>query len=84
MANEYQRVAMRPNDYQKLKLLAALANLSRATNDKLPLADFLGGMLDVEWRKARERGLVSDEMVRLDDAVESFREPVYGELTEGA
>lgn len=87
MANEWQRIAIRPNDYQKLKLLTALANLGRAAHDKLPLADYVGEVVDGVWKRAQASGLVSDAMLELENAVENFStaaEPVYSELEQEA
>jgi hypothetical protein len=86
MANEWQRIAIRPNDYQKLKVLTALANLSRAANDKLPLADFVGEVVESAWKRAKSSGLVSDAMLALESSVDAFPqgEAVYSPLEQEA
>lgn len=87
MANEWQRIAIRPNDYQKLKVLTALSNINRGKEDQLPMADYFGDVLDEAWKRAKANGWVSDAMLTLDEAVETFStdpEPVYEELEAGA
>jgi hypothetical protein len=88
MANEWRRIAVKQTDGQRADILLAIANVSRAVNDKLPLYEFMGDLIDREWRAAKVSGLVSDAMLGLEDAVESFAvaasEPVYADLDEGA
>ena len=84
MANEWRRIAVKQTDGQRVDILVALANVSRAVNDKLPLYEFMGALIEREWKAAQARGLVSDAMLGLEDAVASFAEPVYSDLDTGA
>jgi len=84
MANEWQRIAIRPNDYQKLKVLTAIANMGRGKEDQLPMADYFGDVVNAAWKLAKSRGMVSDAMLALEEAVETFSEPVYEEMEAGA
>jgi hypothetical protein len=82
--SEWRRIAVKPLTGKKADILAALANVSRAENDKLPLYEFLGQLVDAEWNKAIARGLVSNAMVGLEEAVALSAEPVYVRAEEGA
>jgi hypothetical protein len=87
MANEWRRIAVKQADGQRADILVALANVNRVVNDKLPLYEFMGGLIAREWEHAKANGLVSDAMLRLEDAVETFTtvaDPFYGELDAGA
>jgi len=87
MANEWRRIAMKQIDGQRADILVALANVNRAANDKLPLYEFMGQLIEREWQNAKTRGLVSDAMIGLNEAVETFvagNDVVYGDLETGA
>jgi len=73
---EWRRVALKMAHGKKLDILVALANVNRAENDKLPLYELAGGLIDAAWQQAKARGLVSDAMVALDDAVAQGGKPV--------
>jgi hypothetical protein len=51
------------------------------------LADYVGDLIDRDWKRARSSGMVSDAMLGLESAVENFLsepEPVYSEMEAGA
>jgi|GEM_PF-4816608 len=88
MAKEWQRIAIRPSDYQKLKVLTALENLNGG-DEVTPMADYVGKLIDSAWEQAKQSGSVSDgkRRRRKSDtpvAVSDTCEPEYADLTDGA
>jgi hypothetical protein len=62
----WRRIAVRPITGNKADILVALANVSRAPNDKFTLNAFMNFIVDAKWQEAKARGLVSDEMLQLN------------------
>jgi hypothetical protein len=82
--NEWRRIAVKPLSGKKADILLALANVSRPENDKYPLYEMLGEMIDEQWQKAKVRGLVSDAMIGLEEAVNESAQPMYVRAEEVA
>jgi len=78
---EWRRVAIKPLSGKKADILLALANVSRAENDRLPLYELLGAMIEKEWQAAKGRGLVNEAMVKGEAAA---LEPIYVRAEEVA
>jgi len=75
--NDWRRVAVKPNTGKKLDILLTLVNMNRAVNDRMSLYDLAAEIVDAEWQKAKARGLLSAEMLKLDDAEHESKQPVY-------
>lgn len=66
--DNWRRIAVKPLTGNKIDILVALINVSRAENDKVSLYQFVDFLVDAKWAEAKGRGLVFDNMLQVKDA----------------